>query len=78
MTQEEKPKRNLNQMTNIERQEYGLILCGELDDNPYDWLVRHNFLVESETNIGIIETTKGPNPPIYLSPNKIKDFYEKN
>ena len=77
MTQEEKPKRKLSQMTDIERQEYGLILCGELDDNPYDWLVRHNFLVESQTNIGTIKADKGPNPPIYLRQNEIKKFYEK-
>lgn len=50
-------------MTNIERQEWELILVDELEEDPYSWLVRHNFL---ETKIGLSKHLKGPNPPIYL------------
>lgn len=58
--------RPLSSMTNIERQEWGLILADELEEDPYSWLVRHNFIEDIELNIGLIKTPKGPYPPIYL------------
>lgn len=58
--------RPLSSMTNIERQEWGLILVDELEEDPYSWLVRHNFLEAKEIDIGLPKNLKGPNPPIYL------------
>lgn len=58
--------RPLSSMTNIERQEWGLILVDELDEDPYSWLVRHNFIEDIEIDIGLFKTLKGPNPPVYL------------
>ena len=58
--------RPLSSMTNIEREEWGLILADELEEDPYSWLVRHNFLEDIEINIGLPKTLNGPNPPIYL------------
>ena len=55
--------RPLSSMTNIERQEWGLILVDELKENPYSWLIRHNFL-EEKIDIGLSKNLKGPNPPI--------------
>lgn len=58
--------RPLSSMTNIERQEWGLILEDELEEDLYSWLVRHNFLEDKEIDIGLSKSLKGPNPPIYL------------
>lgn len=58
--------RPLSSMTNIERQEWGLILLDELEEDIYSWLVRHNFLEDIELDIGLSKHLKGPNPPIYL------------
>lgn len=58
--------RPLSSMSNIELQEYGLILAEELEDDPYSWLVRHGFLEGIELDIGLSKNLKGPNPPIYL------------
>ena len=30
-------------MTNVEREEYCLMLCGELSTKPIDWLLRKHF-----------------------------------
>lgn len=35
--------RPMSSMTKEERQEYGLVLCGELSINQYDWLNAHHF-----------------------------------
>ena len=35
--------RPLSSMTIEERQEYGLVLCGELSINQFDWLNEHHF-----------------------------------
>ena len=35
--------RSMSSMTVLERQEYGLVLCGELSINQYDWLNAHHF-----------------------------------
>ena len=35
--------RPMSSMTNIERQEYGLVLCDELSINKFDWLNAHHF-----------------------------------
>lgn len=61
-----KKVRPLSSMTNIERQEWELILVNELEEDPYSWLVRHNFLEDKEIDIGLSKNLKGPNPPIYL------------
>lgn len=61
-----KNARPLGSMTNIELQEFGLILAEELEDDPYSWLVRHGFLEDIELDIGLSKNLKGPNPPIYL------------
>ena len=58
--------RPLSSMTNIERLEWGLILVDELEEDPYSWLVRHNFLEDIEIDIGLSKNLKGPNPPIFL------------
>ena len=58
--------RPLSSMTNIERQEWGLILTDELEEDSYSWLVRHNFLEDKEIDIGLSKSLKGPIPPIYL------------
>lgn len=58
--------RPLSSMTNIEREEWGLILVDELEEDLYSWLVRHNFLEDIEIDIGLSKSLKGPNPPIYL------------
>lgn len=58
--------RPLSSMTDIERQEWGLILLDELEEDPYSWLVRHNFLEDIETDIGLSKNLNGPNTPIYL------------
>ena len=58
--------RPLSSMTNIERQEWGLILTNELEKDPYSWLVHHNFLEDKDINIGLSKSLTGPNPPIYL------------
>lgn len=62
----DKNVRPLSSMTNIERQEWELILVDELEEDPYSWLVRHNFLEDVETDIGLIKNLRGPNPPIYF------------
>ncbi len=58
--------RPLSSMTNIERQEWELILVDELEEDPYYWLVRHNFLEDKEIDIGLSKNLNGPIPPIYL------------
>ena len=35
--------RPMSSMTEVERQEYGLVLCDELSTNQYDWLNSHHF-----------------------------------
>ena len=44
----------------------GLILEDELEEDLYSWLVRHNFLEDVETDIGLFKNLKGPIPPIYF------------
>ena len=69
MDYKEKSSKNvrpLSLMTNIERQEWGLILVDELEEDPYSWLVHHNFLEDKEINIGLSQNLNGPIPPIYL------------
>lgn len=62
----DKDVRPLSSMTNIERQEWELILADELEEDLYSWLVRHNFLEDVETDIGLFKNLKGPIPPIYF------------
>ena len=62
----DKNVRPLSSMTNIERQEYELILVDELEEDIYSWLIRHNFLEDKEIDIGLSKNLKGPIPPIYL------------
>ena len=33
----------MSSMTNVEREEYCLMLCGELSTKPIDWLLRKHF-----------------------------------
>lgn len=35
--------RSMSSMTNVEREEYCLMLCGELSTKPIDWLLRKHF-----------------------------------
>ena len=35
--------RTISSMTNVEREEYCLMLCGELSTKPIDWLLRKHF-----------------------------------
>lgn len=35
--------RPMSSMTEVERNEYGLILCDELNANSFDWLNAHHF-----------------------------------
>jgi len=35
--------RTMSSMTNVEREEYCLMLCGELSTKPIDWLIRKHF-----------------------------------
>ena len=62
----DKNVRPLSSMTDIEREEWALILTEELEEDPYSWLVRHNFLEDTEIDIGLSKSLKGPIPPIYL------------
>ena len=47
--------RPLSSMTNIERQAWGLILTDELEEGPYSWLVRHNFLEDFNSGEGFCQ-----------------------
>ena len=62
----DKNVRPLSSMTDIEREEWALILTEELEEDPYSWLVRHNFLEDTKIDIGLSKSLKGPIPPIYL------------
>ena len=55
--------RTMSSMTSVEREEYGLMLCGELSTKPIDWLLEHHFdfmgLIPKDL---AIEVTKKNNP----------------
>ena len=55
--------RPMSSMTIVERQEYGLVLCGELSINQYDWLNAHHFDFRNLIERGLaIEVTEENNP----------------
>ena len=55
--------RSLSFMTVEERKEYGLVLCGELSINQFDWLKAHHFDYRNLIEKGLaIEVTKDNNP----------------
>ncbi len=55
--------RPMSTMTEEERQEYGLVLCGELSINQYDWLNSHHFDYRSLIPKGLaIEVNEQNNP----------------
>jgi hypothetical protein len=55
--------RSLSSMTEEERQEYGLVLCGELSINQFDWLNAHRFDYRGLIEKGLaIAVTKENNP----------------
>lgn len=55
--------RPMSSMTMEERQEYGLVLCGELSINQYDWLNKYHFDYRGLIEKGLaIEVTEENNP----------------
>ena len=55
--------RPMSNMTEEERQEYGLVLCDELSINQYDWLNAHHFDYRGLIEKGLaIEVTEENNP----------------
>ena len=55
--------RTMSSMTNVEREEYGLMLCGELSIKPIDWLLRKHFDFMGLIPKGVaIEVTESNNP----------------
>ena len=55
--------RPMSSMTEEERQEYGLVLCGELSINQYDWLNAHHFDYRGLIEKGLaIKVTENNNP----------------
>ena len=55
--------RSLSNMTDEERQEYGLVLCDELSINQFDWLNAHHFDYRGLIERGlVIEVTESNNP----------------
>ena len=55
--------RPMSSMTDVERKEYGLVLCDELSVNSFDWLNAHHFDYRGLIDKGLaIEVTKENNP----------------
>lgn len=55
--------RPMSSMTNVERQEYGLVLCDELSIIGIDWLNTHHFDYRGLIEKGLaIEVTEDNNP----------------
>lgn len=62
--------RPMSSMTDEERQEYGLVLCGELSINQYDWLNAHHFDYHGLIEKGLAIPVTDKNNP-YKNMNKI-------
>jgi len=55
--------RTMSSMTNVEIEECGLMLCGELSTKPIDWLLRKHFDFMGLIPKGVaIEVTESNNP----------------
>ena len=55
--------RPMSSMTNVEREEYCLVLCDELSINQFDWLIAHHFDYRGLIPKGLaIEVTDENNP----------------
>lgn len=55
--------RSMSSMTNVEREEYCLVLCDELSINQFDWLNAHHFDYRGLIPMGLaIEVTEENNP----------------
>ena len=49
----------MSSMTEEQRKEYGLVLCGELSINQYDWLNAHHFDYRGLIPIGLANDATG-------------------
>ena len=51
----------MSSMTEEQRKEYGLVLCGELSINQYDWLNAHHFDYRGLIPMGLANDATGLN-----------------